>query len=294
MHSPFSLPHWLQQITAPGSDARGTQRSPAPASPRLESIRKGLDRYRCAEPELSILLPLRNDAASLLLTLESLSRQELSCAAEIIVVDNNSSDGSAALAARCGLSIFHERRAGLSYTRQTALERARGRYVLCTDAETLYPPGWAAKMQEILKENPEISCIYGSYRFIPESSYPYWKLSIYRFLSDPIQSFRAARNEFSNIMGFNMGFRRLDALRAGGFPGEEEMDRRARRETEFGRLALRLSRFGRLHYTDELETRAWTSARTLQADGGLLRAAIRRLGRELLRPFGGQRKIVVE
>lgn len=288
MLSPFRLPSWLQRLEPVFPDPSNPPRE------RLEAVRQGLARFRTLDPEVSILIAVRNDERYLFRTLESLSLLELPWSAEIVLVDNRSTDTTATLAAACGLSVFHEHRPGLSYARQTALERARGRYVLCADSDTLYPPGWAASLVRVLQMQPEVSCVYGSYHFLPQKSYPRWKLLIYRYLGDPIQSFRAIRHEFTNVMGFSMGYRRLDALRVGGYPGEDQMDRKATRESEFGRLALKLSLFGKLHFTDELENRAWTSPRRLEADGGLGWSLARRAFRELLRPFHGRRRMVIE
>jgi glycosyltransferase involved in cell wall biosynthesis len=286
--SPFRLPSWLQRHTALFPD-------PAhPPTERLEALRQGLARFRSPDPELSILLAVRNDERSLFATLESLSRLELPCSSEIVLVDNRSTDSSASLASTCGVAVFHEHRPGLSYARQTALERARGRFVLCAEPDTLYPPGWAASMVAVLQQLPEVSCVYGSYRFLPQKSYPYWKLMVYRYLGDPVQSFRAVRHEYANVMGFNMGYRRLDALRVGGYPAEDALDRRATRESEFGRLALRLSLFGKLYFVDEPDNRVWTSARRLEIDGGLGWSLARRAAREMLRPFHSRRRIVIE
>ncbi|MBI1192120.1 MAG: glycosyltransferase [Bacteroidetes bacterium] len=286
--SPFRLPSWLHRLEPVLPDPTH------PSPERLEAVRQGLARFRTPDPEVSILIAVRNDERYLFRALESLSRLDLPWSAELVLVDNRSTDATATLATACGVSVFHEHRPGLSYARQTALERARGRYVLCAEPDTLYPPGWAASLVGVLQTHPEVSCVYGSYHFLPQKSYPHWKLLVYRYLGDPIQSFRAIRHEFTNVMGFSMAYRRLDALRVGGYPGEDQMDRQANRESEFGRLALKLSLFGKLHFIDELENRVWTSPRRLEVDGGIGWSLARRAFRELLRPFNGRRRMVIE
>ncbi len=288
MLSLFKFPSWLRVLIPEEPDWAH------PSWQRLGAVRDGLARFRVADPEVSIILPACNEEKTLFRTLESLSRLQAPWPVEIILVDNNSTDSTAALATACGLSVFHEHRPGISYARQTALERARGRYILSADADTLYPPGWAEALVTILRDCPEVSCVYGSYQFLPGISYPHWKLVLYRFFGDPVQSFRSVRHEFVNVMGFNMAFRRLDALRVGGYPGEDQMDRKATRESEYGRLALKLSLFGKLRYVDEPETQTWTSPYRLDADGGLGVAFLRRAARELLRPLHSRRRIVIE
>ena len=288
MRSLFLLPKWLRLI--PPIEPN----SSAPPADRLEAARQGLARFRNSDPEVSILLPVYNEERYLFRTLESLSRLELPWPAEIILVDNQSSDGSARLAAACGLPVFHERRQGMAYARQTGLERARGKFILSADADTLYPKDWAVSLIDVLKTQPEVSCAYSSYQFLPDVRHPHWQLAIYRFIGDPVQSFRSVANEFSNVMGFSMAYRRLDALRVGGYPDEEQMDRIGRRESEHGRIALRLSIFGKLRYIDEPHCQVWTSPRRLDADGGLVFAFLKRALREMLRPLQGRRHLVIE
>jgi hypothetical protein len=285
MVSLYRRPSWLYPLLDWGRDKEGAR---AAASRALESCCKPSG---TEPPEVSLLVPVERITPLLLPALISLAEQENAPRTEWLLCGHSGvQPGFQAL----GLPLRFIRAPGGSQASQCALEQAKGRYVLCAQPDTFYPPGWVGAMTRLLQEGPERSCVFGSYRFLPSGRYAHWKLALYRYLSEPIQSFRAARHEYTNVMGFNMGFRRLDALRSGGFPDDQALDRRRARETAHGRLALRLSRFGKLHYTDEAETRVWTSAEDLEKEGGLARAFRRRVGRELARSIERHRRIVIE
>jgi glycosyltransferase involved in cell wall biosynthesis len=54
---------------------------------------------------------------------------------EVIVVDNNSTDGTAAIAREAGAKIVHEARQGYGYACRTALRAATGDYVLLAESD---------------------------------------------------------------------------------------------------------------------------------------------------------------
>jgi len=290
MASWFHYPAWL---TRTGFNA------PSPAAPELgavEAVREAFAAWPKGEPYASILLVARNEEQYLFRTLQSLAAlgQHWPWTLELVFVDNGSSDATTAIAEACGLVVHREERVGGAYARQMALEKAKGRFILSVDADTVYPPTWGLNMVEALEEQPDLACAYGMYRFLAEGNYSLWGLSLYRFLGDPVQSFRAVRREFINVLGCNMAFRRLDALRLGGFIPMDAEKPIPEGDHGDGRLVLRLSVFGRLQPWDDPTSTAWTSPRGLGQRGGLLRVTMRRLGREARRYWPKRRTIVIE
>ncbi len=285
---------------------------------RFHALREAFGRWAEGPPEVSILLVARDEADYIVSCLASLAafadpqasaleRDEggtllvpgASPVTELIVVDNGSSDGTADLVERCGLSVVRESRVGIDFARQRALEEARGRFVLSVDADCLYPPGWGHDMVRILREEPEQACLYGNHRFIPDRDHTAWSLALYRWLAEPVKSFRSVRHEYVNALGCNMAFRRLDATRVGGWMRSPELagsglESPASEGSPDGRLALRLSVFGRLLHLDGPRNTVWTSPRGLDTDGGLLPAFRKRMLRELRRSLPRRRTIVIE
>ncbi|MBS0662244.1 MAG: glycosyltransferase family 2 protein [Verrucomicrobia bacterium] len=96
-----------------------------------------------ASPLVSILIPCHNAAPWLRATLESALAQDWDHC-EVIVVDDGSTDGSAALALEFvprGVRVVAQPNQGASAARNRALREARGDYFQFLDADDLLSPG---------------------------------------------------------------------------------------------------------------------------------------------------------
>jgi glycosyltransferase involved in cell wall biosynthesis len=71
-----------------------------------------------------------------------LHHQDFAGSCEVIVVDNNSTDDTAALARRHGARVLHEPQPGGCAARQRGTTDARGEIVVSTDADTVHPLDW--------------------------------------------------------------------------------------------------------------------------------------------------------
>lgn len=102
--------------------------------------------------ELSVIVPARNEADCLAACLSSLASQseeifELGKDWELLVVDDHSSDNTAEIArGMAGISAIEAAKLQPGWTGKanaiwTAAKRARGRWLLFTDADTLHEPG---------------------------------------------------------------------------------------------------------------------------------------------------------
>src|SRR5438270_12505420 len=93
--------------------------------------------------ELSVIVPVRNGAGSLPPLLESLRVQTLpGDRYEVIVVDNDSSDGTAGVAERHGARVVHEPIANRSRARNRGADAARTRLYAFTDADCVAHARW--------------------------------------------------------------------------------------------------------------------------------------------------------
>jgi glycosyltransferase involved in cell wall biosynthesis len=108
-----------------------------------------------AEPQLrlSVVIPCLNEAENIEQCVDR-SRQVLAAEGidgEVIVVDNNSTDGSGEIAARAGAKVIRERRAGYGSAYLAGLEAASGEYIVMLDADLTYDfdeiPRFLAKME---------------------------------------------------------------------------------------------------------------------------------------------------
>jgi glycosyltransferase involved in cell wall biosynthesis len=94
---------------------------------------------------VSVVVPARNSAATLPRTLEALRRQELAGDHEVIVVDDGSTDDTAAIAERAGVSVLHQRHEGPARARDRGVSAAAGKAIAFTDADCFPQPGWLAR-----------------------------------------------------------------------------------------------------------------------------------------------------
>lgn len=93
--------------------------------------------------EVSVVIPVRDGAASLPPLLESLDRQTLARERfEVVVVDNASRDDTAEIARRAGATVVSEPIPNRSRARNAGIAAARADYIAFTDADCVVAPGW--------------------------------------------------------------------------------------------------------------------------------------------------------
>jgi len=100
-----------------------------------------------AEPtediELSVVLPCLNEAETVgpCVRLAVATLRSLGVRGEVVVVDNGSTDDSAAIATREGARVVQESQPGYGSALMRGIEEARGRYVIMADADQSYDLG---------------------------------------------------------------------------------------------------------------------------------------------------------
>src|SRR5690349_12148902 len=93
--------------------------------------------------EVSVIVPVRNGAGSMPPLLDSLNNQTLDRERfEVIVVDNDSSDGTGDIAAARGARVVTEPIANRSRARNAGAAAASSRLYAFTDADCVPHPGW--------------------------------------------------------------------------------------------------------------------------------------------------------
>jgi len=92
------------------------------------------------EIEVSVVLPCLNEAEGVGVCVEKAWRalRSMGVSAEVIVVDNGSTDGSPEVAERAGARVVHERRRGYGSAYLRGFAEARGRFLVMGDADDTY------------------------------------------------------------------------------------------------------------------------------------------------------------
>lgn len=272
----FILPKWIQKHDDSSIEIDHV------TSRKLNEINEGIKKLASQgeKPEVSIVIPAYNEEKTLLKTLSSLSALKSRRSIEILVVNNNSSDRTEEILNVCAVRSFYEPRQGISYARQHGLEKARGKFILSADADTIYPPEWVDCMVEPL-EDSQVACVYGRYSFIPGEDSSRLLLGLHEMSAELIFNLRKNGRECINVMGFNSGFRREDALKVGGY--NHNLQRHITGRSEDGWMAYTLMSLGKIQLVKNNGARVWTSDRRLVYDGGITQAYFKRFKKEMNR-----------
>ena len=91
-------------------------------------------------PDLSVVMPCLNEEANLAFCVRQAQAYlaERGLNGEILVVDNGSTDRSAAIAASCGAVVVSEPRRGYGRAPRTGLERSSGDVIILGDCDSTY------------------------------------------------------------------------------------------------------------------------------------------------------------
>ncbi|MFD3745198.1 glycosyltransferase [Nocardia sp. NPDC058633] len=108
---------------------------------------------------LSVVIPAYNEEQIIDECLRRLADQRAHIT-EVLVVDNNSTDGTSAIVAAHAvrwpaIRLIHEAEQGLVHARNRGLDAADGELIARIDADTLVPPDWARRVVEFFADDHE-------------------------------------------------------------------------------------------------------------------------------------------
>lgn len=124
-------------------------------------------------PTISVVMPAHNEQYRIKECLDALAMQT-SLPMEVIVVDNNSTDKTIAIAKKySNVKILSEPRQGQLYSRNTGFDAAKGDIIVRIDADTICPPKYIEHIQNVFSKNQNIAISgYGisDFEVIPHTS----------------------------------------------------------------------------------------------------------------------------
>lgn len=223
-------------------------------------VRRKLASRQSANPFASIILIAHNEENRILACLWSLCDNTSGYPVEIFVVNNASTDRTEDVLKTLRVPYLNESNKGPGYSRQCGLNHARGKYCICVDADTLYPPRHIQTHIDALGSGGVV-CAFSLWSFVPGGKYPAAGLWILETLRDAYLRVQALKRPELCVRGmalsFNTRYGRMVGFRPDIIRGED------------GSLALGLKKYGRLKLITSRKARVLTSSATLRADGSL-------------------------
>lgn len=117
-------------------------------------------------PSVSVIIPAYNEERYLPACLDAVIKNMAGKAVEIIVVDNNSTDGTRAEIERHGgIKYVFEPIKGITRARQRGFEASTGDILAYLDADTQPPAGWIEQIWAQFDRDDELACLSGPYSF---------------------------------------------------------------------------------------------------------------------------------
>ena len=190
---------------------------------------------------LSIVIPAYNEASGISKTLDSILAQQYTENFEVIVVDNNSTDTTAAIAKsyadRLNLKVLHEPQVGRGAARAAGFAAASGSIICSTDADTIVPSDWLIKITEPLS-GPGIVAVAGTSKITEGTPL---QNTIFNWLQPTLGHLFEFFHGYIWLTGCNASVRKDAYIKTGGF----NRDLNALEDADMGRC---LSNIGRIRH----------------------------------------------
>jgi glycosyltransferase involved in cell wall biosynthesis len=190
---------------------------------------------------ISVVIPAYNEEQVIEACLKAFMYQTTEQPFEVILVNNNSTDGmlekAKTYADKIPLKIIDEKKKGRGAARKAGFHAAQGNIILSTDADTIIPPHWIEQIASHF-EDGSIIAVTGTGKITDRSRAS-------NALFNLLQPFtmRAYRFTFGHywLTGFNFAITKEAYLKAGGF--NETLN--AQEDVE---LAFRVKKIGKIKF----------------------------------------------
>ena len=149
----------------------------------IDEVRENLRKLQSDSPVVTVSVIGYNEEKRLLASLWSLSEMKCKYPVEIIGTDNDSKDRTAEIYEATGVPYAIEYQHSCGHARLCGLNRARGKYHINIDSDTLYPPHYVETMVNAL-ERPGVVAVSSLWSYIPDKEHSRTGLKVYEFLRD--------------------------------------------------------------------------------------------------------------
>ncbi|MDK1358785.1 glycosyltransferase family 2 protein [Arthrobacter sp. zg-Y1219] len=124
-------------------------------------------------PTISVVIPVRNDAPMLAACLAALDRQTRA-PEEIVVVDNGSTDDTAAVCASAGVRRVYQEVPGIAGATAAGFDAAGGQILARLDADSVPPPRWLERVEMRLASSGPLTAVTGPGDFYGAGRFTCW------------------------------------------------------------------------------------------------------------------------
>jgi hypothetical protein len=174
----------------------------------------------------------RNEAANLPHLLQALRKQHLPAACfEVLIADDHSTDGTAALVAAAAAEAPRAVRlvqlppglTGKKAALAAAEAQVRAPWVVCTDADCHPGPGWLAAYADLLAGQPDLHFVSGPVRLTPGGAWFDGVLGLEFAGLVGVGAACIARGRPTMCNGANLAFRRSTFHEVGGYADNQDL-----------------------------------------------------------------------
>lgn len=226
----------------------------------INQVKEKIKQIKNDAPLVSVVAIAHNEEKRIVSCIWSLCENECNFPIEILIVNNNSNDHTEEILKKLEITYFNETQKGPGFARQCGLNHAKGKYHICIDSDTLYPPHYISTMVQALQQK-EVVCAYALWSFLPNEHYSNIGLCFYETLRDIYLRIQNLKRPELNVRGMVFAFHtetaRREGFRTDIIRGED------------GSLALALKKYGKLKFVTSRKARAITGYGTVSADGSL-------------------------
>lgn len=200
-------------------------------------------------PIATVAIITYNDETRLLSCIWSLSENKSKYPFEIIGINNRSKDHSEEVFDRSGVPCYFEERKGCSAARQCGLDNAKGKYYICIDSDTIYPPNYVDMVVSAFEKTNPVG-VNVSYRYIYHNNKDRFKYSVYYFFRNVFNRFVSIKRPELAVRGFafsvNTDLARKVGYRINIIRGED------------GSMAIGLLKYGKIKFIRNNRNKAMT------------------------------------
>lgn len=205
---------------------------------------------------VSFIVPCWNEEATIAACLQSINRERMKhpeLDTEIIVVDNNCLDNTAALAHKSMAKVVTEPKKGVVHARQRGATAAQYSLIANIDADCTLPKGWLTVVLDTMQDQATVA-ISGPYEYGDVPAYIHWGTKAFYLLARLCHHIIGPM-----IQGGNYVIRQDTLVRMGGY------DTSVAFYGEDTKTAADASAFGKIRMIPEMEV--YSSPRRLYGQG---------------------------